>query len=161
MVGASEADERHQPKANEKPQLDREALGPCIGHTQLRTQSPSRKGGSEIIRAKAALLPIMFLVPHKCPELRTLGGKLNLCSIQKRYPLYLCAINHFHMVHWLDNGDQLVKTFAYPVRSNWKLFQGRSPGFDKNLLHATVPTSCPVNGGDWRRKMTPEARGRL
>ena len=95
-----------------------EALGPCIGHTQLRTQSPSRKGGSEIIRAKAALLPIMFLVPHKCSELRTLGGKLNLCSIQKRYPLYLCAINHFHMVRWLDNGDQLVKTFAYPVRSN-------------------------------------------
>ena len=65
------------------------------------------------------------------------------------------------MVHWVDNGDQLVKTFAYPARSDQELFQGRSPGFDKNLLHATVPTSCPVNYGDWRRKMTPEARGRL
>lgn len=84
-----------------------------------------------------------------------------MCSIQKRYPLHLCAIDHFHMVHWVDNGDQLVKTFAYPARSNQELFQGRSPGFDKNLLHATVPTSCPVNYGDWRRKMTPEARGRL
>ena len=65
-----------------------EALGPCIRHIQLKTQSPSRKGGSEIIRAKPALLPSMFLVPHKCSELRTLGGKLN-CAAYRRGTHYI------------------------------------------------------------------------
>lgn len=38
MVGASEADERHQPKADEKPQLDKEANA----FLSQRTKDPGR-----------------------------------------------------------------------------------------------------------------------
>ena len=53
-----------------------EALGPCIGHIQLRTQSPQVGRGK--VRSSGLSLPRspLFLVSHKCSELRTLGGKL-------------------------------------------------------------------------------------